>query len=257
MYVNNQFITLTTDFGPGYYVAEMKGVIKRVNDKAEVFDVAHNVSRYNIVEGAFILSRVWRHYPRNTVHVGVVDPRVGSERKALAVETEYCTFIGPDNGLLRWALKDQQTIRAISLDSDVIKTRAGLDGVSATFHGRDVFAPAAALITKGVDVDTLGMRLEDIEKLEVEEDRVIYVDGFGDIVTTITKEIPLGSKVKVLHGGERHDAVCVEKFSDAEPGELIVLNGSHGLVEVDVNQGNAAERLGAKSGDEIRIENAG
>jgi len=250
-------ITLTTDFGGGYYVGEMKGVIKKVNPQADVVDITHSVSRHNVVEGAFILSRIWRHFPKNTIHVGVVDPQVGSARKALAVETDYCMFIGPDNGLLRWALKDQQIVRIIELDASTIQSKAGLKELSSTFHGRDVFAPAASLLTKGVDMDFLGRRLEDIGKLDIREDTVVHVDGFGNIVTTIAREIPVGAKVRIIHGKERFEAVSVKRFSDAKPGQLIVLTGSHGLVEVDVSQGSAAERLNAKVGDEIRVDYAG
>ncbi len=250
-------VTLTTDFGSGYYVGEMKGVIKKVNPDADVVDVTHGVSRHNILEGAFILSRAWRYFPKNTVHVGVVDPGVGGERKALAVETTDCFFVGPDNGLLRWALKDQDVTRMICLDTVTVKERAGLEGVSSTFHGRDVFAPAAALIAKGVDVDTVGERVREVEPLDVGEDKVVHVDGFGNIVTTVARAVEPGMELKVVHGGERYDAVCATTFCDADEGELIVLYGSHGLLEVDVNHGDAGKLLGAKPGDEIRVEHAG
>jgi S-adenosyl-L-methionine hydrolase (adenosine-forming) len=248
-----RLITLTTDFGDSYYVGEMKGVAKKVDPEADVIDVTHSVERHNIVGGAFVLSRVWKHFPRNTAHIAVVDPGVGSLRKALAIQTDYCFLLGPDNGILRWAIKDQKVERAVELDPKVVQEKAGLTKVSATFHGRDVFAPAAALITKGVDIDALGGRAKEIDMLPLNEDTVIHVDDFGNIITTIARELVPGARVTVLHGPRQYDALCVRTFGDAEPGKLIVLTGSHGLVEVDVNQGNAAERLGVRAGDQIRI----
>ncbi|MFH1055095.1 MAG: SAM-dependent chlorinase/fluorinase [Candidatus Altiarchaeota archaeon] len=249
-----QLITLTTDFHGSYYVGEMKGVVRKVNPLADVIDITHSVSRHNIIEGAFILSRIWRHFPKNTVHVAVVDPGVGSQRKAVAVETEYCMLIGPDNGVLRWALRGQEVVRVVELDGKIVQERAGLSDLSLTFHGRDVFAPAAALISKGADVDGLGRRVDDIGKLDVKEDMVVYVDSFGNIVTTVAVEMVAGKKAVVRHGGKNYDASTAITYSDLVEGGLVVLIGSHGLVEVGVNRGNAAERLGVKVGDAIGVE---
>jgi S-adenosyl-L-methionine hydrolase (adenosine-forming) len=246
-------IALTTDFGDSHYVGEMRGVIKKVNQAAEILDVTHSVEPHNVVGGAFILSRVFRHFPKNTVHVAVVDPGVGGGRKALAIETDYCFMLGPDNGILRWALRDQQVVRAVALDPVRVQKLAGLSEVSATFHGRDVFAPAAALLTKGVDLSMMGERVQDIAALELMEDAVVHVDRFGNIITTVAREIEPGTKVTVVHNELRYEAVFVRTFGDAQPGELIVLSGSHGLLEVDVNQGSAAQRLGAKAGDRLSI----
>jgi S-adenosyl-L-methionine hydrolase (adenosine-forming) len=253
----SRIITLTTDFGDSHYVGEMKGAAKRVNPDADVVDVTHSVEKYNVAGGAFVLSRVWRHFPRNSVHVAVVDPGVGSGRKALAIETDSCFLIGPDNGILRWALKDQAVARIVELDAAKVLRLAGLGGVSATFHGRDLFAPAAALITRGVDLDLLGPRAADIQALEIKEDAVVHVDGFGNIITTIARELAPGTRLRVTHAGRTYDAVAAGTFSDAPEGALIVLVGSHGLVEIDVNRGSAAALLGANAGDAIRVENAG
>jgi len=254
--MENNLVTLTSDFGASYYVGEMKGVVKRVNPKAEVVDITHNVSRHSIVEGAFILSRAWRHFPKNTVHVAVVDPGVGSGRKAVAVETENATFIGPDNGILRWALKDETIVRSVELDAAVIRERAGVVADSATFHGRDVFAPAAALLTRGVDLDFLGKRAEDLAPLEIKPDTIVHIDGFGNIITTCAFGLRPGGKVRVVHKGSRYEARVVKTYAEAEPGRLIALIGSHGFIEVDVNQGDAARLLGAFVGDRIALEQA-
>ncbi|MFH0861551.1 MAG: SAM-dependent chlorinase/fluorinase [Candidatus Altiarchaeota archaeon] len=252
-----RLVSLTSDFGEGHYVGEMRGVIKKVNIDAEIVDVTHSIERYNVFGGAFVLSRIWRHFPKNTVHVVVVDPGVGSKRKAIAIETDYCFLLGPDNGVLRWALKDQEIVRVIDLDPLTVQERAGLTNVSATFHGRDVFAPAAGLLTRGVDIDTLGTRIKELQPLDLKEDTVIHVDSFGNIITTIAKDLSPGMKLQVIHGPRKFDAVGAVKFSDVNPGELVVLKGSHGLLEVDVNHGNAAERLGVRAGDSIQVEYVG
>lgn len=251
-----QLVSLTTDFGDGHYVGEIKGVIKKVNSDAQIVDVTHSVERFNVVGGAFILSRVWRHFPKNTVHMAVVDPGVGSSRKAIVIQTEYCYLLGPDNGILRWALKDQNIVRAVELDVKIVQERAGLTEVSATFHGRDVFAPTAGLLTRGVDIDTLGKRIKEIQTLDLKEDTVVHVDSFGNIITTIAMDIKPGAKLLVTHGARKFDAVGARTFSDAEAGQLIVLTGSHGLLELDVSRGSAAERLGVRAGDPIKVENA-
>jgi len=251
-----QIITLTSDFGSGYYVGEMKGVIKKVSPQVELIDITHHVSRHDTAEGAFILSRIWRHFPKNTIHVAVIDPGVGTDRRGVAVETDYCFLIGPDNGLLRWALMGQSIVRIVELDVQVIQQRTGLGQVSSTFHGRDVFAPAAALLSKGVDLGNLGRRINDIKGLDIREDTVVHVDGFGNVVTTIAKEIPAGSKVKVYHGARQYEAVSVKTYAEAEVGRIVVLSGSHGLIEVGLNMGSAAEKLGIAVGDKIRVEHA-
>jgi S-adenosyl-L-methionine hydrolase (adenosine-forming) len=256
MAIQNRLITLTSDFGPSYYVGEMKGVIKKVNEKADIIDVTHSVARHSIVEGAFILSRIWRYFPKNAIHVAVVDPGVGTNRKAVAVETDECAFMGPDNGIIRWALKGQDIVRAVELDAAKVQVLAGLKEMSSTFHGRDVFAPAAALLSRGTDLDFLGARIDDIEPLPLKENAVVHVDTFGNIITTAVCDIRPGAKVTVTHGGIRYDALAVRTFSDAPPGTLIVLLGSHGLLEVDVNLADASQLLQAKVGDEIRVENA-
>jgi S-adenosylmethionine hydrolase len=250
-----QVITLITDFGDNYYVGEMKGVIKKVNPLADIVDVTHAVSRQNIVGGAFVLSRILHHFPNNTIHVAVVDPGVGTSRKSVAIETKSCILIGPDNGILRWALKDLEIVRAVELDHAKVQSLARLSGIiSSTFHGRDVFAPAAGLLSRGVDLDSLGSRATELEKLELLENIVVHIDGFGNIITTVARNITPGKKVRIIHGARHYDATAVRTFGEVEPDRLVVLTGSHGLLEVDVNQGDAAQRLGVKAGDSIRIE---
>jgi S-adenosyl-L-methionine hydrolase (adenosine-forming) len=249
-------VSLITDFGQGYYPGQMRAQIRRISPECDIIDITHNVTPYNVCEGAFILSRSYNFFPKNTVHVAVVDPGVGSSRLPIAAETNDYIFVGPDNGILRWALSNEKITRMISINKDKIKESAGIDDVSPTFHGRDIFAPCAALICNGTDIDHLGGRILDLEGLEIMEDTVLHVDPFGNIITTIAKEIPAGGMVRVRHGPRVYEARAVKTFAEAEPGQLIVLRGSHGMVEVDICQGNAALKYGVHAGDKIMIENA-
>ena len=291
MFTDLQLITLTTDFGGSYYVGEMKGVMKKVNPKAEVVDVTHAVGRQNILEGAFILSRVWRHFPKNTIHVAVVDPGVGSDRKALAVETDYCMLIGPDNGILRWALKDQKVARAVELNAGEVQARAGLKGLSATFHGRDVFAPAAARLSAGTPVSRLGAAVSDLQTLppprlvpgdvpaaaltSAVRGEILLADRFGNLLTSIgvlcagpgflriDPWIPGCPQMRLEGPGFRvhlpggRAARLVHTFSDVPPGSLLAYIGSDGLLEIGVNEGSAAEVLGLPRGAEVVLTAAG
>lgn len=251
----NRLITLTTDFGRDYYAAEMKGIILSINPDARIVDVPHDVRRHSVLEGAFVLSQIRKYFPKGTVHVGVVDPGVGSKRKALAVETKDCFFVGPDNGLFSLALKDIPTERIVELDAGVIRKMTGgvPSNVSQTFHGRDMFAPAAALISKGVDLNDLGRRIAKIKEIQFAENKIIYIDSFGNIITSVPEDFNSGDKVVVEYGRKRIKAFFRETFSDVPAGDFVVLKGSNGFIELDVNQGNAGEKLNAKVGDRIRI----
>ena len=254
--MNRKNITLTTDFGDGIYVPQMKGVIKKINAEIDLTDITHNVKPQNIVEGAFILSRIWDKFPKSTVHIAVVDPKVGTKRNAVAVETEYCTLIGPDNGILCWSLKDQKILRMIKIDFEKISGYTENKILSKTFHGRDIFAPCAALLCNGIDLDNLGERITDLETLQIRDNTVVHIDGFGNIITTNVLELEVGADVQITHKGKSYIAKAAETFEDGEKNELIILQGSHGLLEIDVNCGNAAKKLNAKVGDEIGVEDA-
>ncbi|MBI4664754.1 MAG: SAM-dependent chlorinase/fluorinase [Verrucomicrobia bacterium] len=187
-----RMITLTTDFGSeDWFVGTMKGVILSLNPRAVIVDVTHGIPPGDIRAGAFALASAYRYFPRHTVHLAVVDPGVGSNRAAIAVLTADHVFIGPDNGVLSLALF-QEPMRSIrQLEHD----RFFLPEVSRTFHGRDIFAPVAAHVSKGLSLEKLGRRLEDYQRLDFAEPRandqlltgeVIYVDRFGNAITNIS-----------------------------------------------------------------------
>jgi hypothetical protein len=248
-------ITLLTDFGTADgYVAEMKGVLLSHAPEATLVDVSHEVAPQDVEGARLALARYWRRFPPGTVHVCVVDPGVGTARAALAVESHDRLLLGPDNGLLSPALLFQGT-RVVSLPVPV--------GVAPTFHGRDVFAPAAARLATGAALDDLGHPAADPIVRRTPEARrlpdgsiegtVITVDRFGNAVTNLLASgaVAQGAGAAVEVAGR---ALPVRRvYADAAPGEALVLPGSNGLLEIAVRDGNAAVRLALARGTQVRL----
>ena len=253
-------ITLTTDFGlRGPYVGEMKAAMLRVNPDARLVDVTHSVTRHSVIEGSFVMEQMVKYAPRGTVHVGVIDPGVGTERRAVVIEGDQWLVV-PDNGLATLPLKHINAKRAWEIDFERIRRFTGWR-ISSTFHGRDVFGPAGALIDKGVHPEEFAheIALDSLVKLDIEpvkdDDiwslKVIYIDDFGNVILNLEDyerpkaiELPdFGLKIPYL-----------DTYGQVEPGELLALPGSHDYLEIAVNQGSAAERLGLKVGDVVRVK---
>ncbi len=253
-------ITLTTDFGlRGPYVGEMKVAMLRVNPDAKLVDVTHAVTRHSIIEGSFVMEQVVKYSPQGTVHVGVIDPGVGTERRAVVIEGDQWLVV-PDNGLATLPLKHLNAKRAWEIDFERIRRFTGWR-ISSTFHGRDVFGPAGALLDKGLHPEEFAREipLDSLVKLDLEPRRegdlwllrVIYIDDFGNVILN-------------LEGYERPKAVelpdfglkipYLDTYGQVGPGELLALPGSHDYLEIAVNQGSAAERLGLKVGNVVRAK---
>jgi S-adenosyl-L-methionine hydrolase (adenosine-forming) len=245
-------VTLLTDFGTADgYVAEVKGTILARAPEAVLVDVAHDVTAHDVEAGRLALARYWRKFPPGTVHLAVVDPDVGSSRRALAVESDGRFLVGPDNGLLSPALL-LAGARAVSLPVP--------QGASPTFHGRDVFAPAAAMLLTGTAVDGIGTPIADpVVRRTAEarrndagliEGRVITVDRFGNAVTNLM----------AAHGGTVELAglrLPVQRtYADAAPGAALALVGSSGLIEIAVRNGSAASLLGIERGSVVLLRPA-
>lgn len=242
-----RLITLLTDFGTADgYVGEVKGVLASLAPQATVIDVAHDVAPHDIDGARLALARYWRRFPEGTVHLVVVDPGVGSARGALAASSEGRFLVGPDNGVLSPALLHAGA-RCVSLAVPV--------GAAPTFHGRDVFAPAAAQLALGASLETLGaVEADPIIRRTPEAVRrsdggvqgeVITVDRFGNAVTNLLAlrggQVQVGSLTLSLR----------RTYADASSGDPIALVGSSGLVEIAVRDGNAAERLGLARGSGV------
>lgn len=239
-------IILLTDFGPSEYVGVMKGVIYSIDHRAQIVDLCHSVSSQNIIEASWILRNNYKYFPEGSVFCCVVDPSVGSERKALAVKTERYYFVAPDNGLLWETLKEQEVIdiREIPIPSDA----------SHTFHGRDVFAPAAAKIGLG-KFDQVGEKVGQIERLELYQDSgrglVVRIDSFGNIITNIPKQG--NGRYSVKTGEKIYQMNYRENYSAAKQGELFLIEGSNRTLEISLRNGSANEKLFAKAGQIVEI----
>jgi S-adenosylmethionine hydrolase len=254
-------ITLTTDFGASdWFVGTMKGVIAGIAPNTTVIDLTHDVSPGNIPGGAFALAASHRFFPKSTIHVAVVDPGVGSSRKAIAVQTAKGVFVGPDNGVLSWALAKEK-IRAIrTLENEAYF----LHRVSRTFHGRDVFAPVAAHLSRGVPIRKFGPALKDFLRLPWPEPRarrggfegeVVYIDRFGNAITNLEGRLLEDHGRASCEVYAKSRSVCpLKTFYQAVPNKSpVALVGSSGFLEIAINGGSAASVMGIRVGTRVLL----
>jgi len=245
-------ITLTTDFGTADgYVGEMKGVLLSLVPEAQLVDITHDIPPQDVERARLTLARTWRRFPPGTIHVVVVDPGVGSSRSALAVASHERFLVGPDNGVLSPALLAPGA-RAIDLPVS--------GSASATFHGRDVFAPAAAALANGADFDALGApTMSPVVKRTPEakraadgsiEGEVVVVDRFGNAVTNL-----IGLRGGVVQVGSSTMPVR-RTYSEAAPGALVAVVGSSGFIEIAIRDGDAARTLGIERGAGVSLRTA-
>ncbi len=240
-------ITLTTDFRHDLYVGQIKGVILAINRQVRIVDIKHDVTSYSIRQGAFLISQISPFFPRGTIHLAIIDPEVGASRRCLLIQTQDYFFIGPDNGLFSLVLKDEKMKKIFEVDPAKFKQ------VSPTFHGRDIFAPLAAYISLGKEPEEFGRRVQEIVELEMKRNSIIYIDGFGNIITSIEKNFPPGKELTVRHKKRKIVARFVRTFAEAKRDEFILLKGSSGYLELDKNLSSAAKELKARVGDPIEI----
>lgn len=268
-------ITLTTDFGlRDGYVAAMKGVILSLCRDTRIIDITHDVSPQAVAEAVFLTSTAWPFFPPDTIHVCVVDPGVGTERRALLLVTDRGRFVGPDNGVLSAALPEElramapahggpvdldEHVRAFSIEHPSVRRAQ----VSRTFHGRDIFAPAAAHLALGTPPERFGPRVGRVVALPpfrarrdpsgALQGRVIHVDRFGNLITDVrAQDVPSGEPVVKIAGRTIHG--LSPTFAAAEG--LLAFVGSYGYLAIAVRDGNAARELGAGVGTELTVSPA-
>jgi len=255
-------ITLTTDFGTrDGYVAAMKGVILSIAPRSRIIDVTHDIPAQNIAEAAFVIASVYRYYPPGTVHVIVVDPGVGTDRRALAVETAHGRFVLPDNGLLTPILLREKEHEAVSLTA---RRHWRTPDSSATFHGRDIFAPCGAHLAQGVPLQELGTPAGDLHMMDIAEPvrtadgatvgQIQHVDRFGNMISNIPAELVRRIDVTAIVCRGVVIAPLHETYGQVAEGQLVALIGSHGYLEIAVRNGSARQELAAAVGDPIRLE---
>jgi S-adenosyl-L-methionine hydrolase (adenosine-forming) len=249
-------LTLTTDFGlSDHYVGVMKGVILSICPTARIVDISHQASPFDVIEGAYLIAQAYRYFPKKTVHIVVVDPGVGTARRPILMEAAGQYFIAPDNGALAMIFsREKHKIRLISNDRYFRKP------VSPTFHGRDIFAPVAAHLAAGTPPTRMGKPIDDYLRPAFEKPRqsgkrtwvgtILKIDHFGNIVTNFhTADFPdLERRDFSLSIGGIETSALVRTYAEAGPGELCVIVGSSGYLEVSMNQASAAAKIGCQSG---------
>ncbi len=262
------FITFLSDFGlQDDFVGTCHGVMKRITPDAEIIDITHGIPARAVLQGAVVLANTLPYMPIG-VHLAVIDPGVGGPRRPLALRDESGRlYVGPDNGLLVLAA---ERLGGIAAAHELANPKYALEPVSRTFHGRDLFSPAAAHLAQGVELGELGPPIASdalvrlgVPEAELGAHRIrataLYIDGFGNIQLNLNREhleragVVPGMRVELQHAGQRYYAVAARTFGDARPGDLVLYEDAYRNVAVAMNRGNAAEMFGAEEGAELRI----
>lgn len=258
-------ISILTDFGDrDGFVGVMKGVIWKIAPGAQIADLTHWIEPQNVTHGALILGQAYHYFPAGTVHVAVVDPGVGTRRRAIAARIGEHIFVAPDNGLLTLPLEHAETnrwgVEAVELD----QPRFWLPGVSKSFHGRDIFAPCAAHLANGVHLEEMGSPLTTpILRIAINKPepvpgglvgQVLMADVFGNLITNLSAEMLAGKEITAVRiGKERIDRLSTT-FGENIPGSLIAMIDSSGWLSICVVNGNAQQQLAVKPGDRVEVD---
>lgn len=260
--MSSRVITLTTDFGTSdYFAGAMKGVVVALAPAARLIDITHEIAPFNILEAALVISQAAPYFPKGTIHLVVVDPGVGSDRRALLAEAGGQFFVAPDNGVLSMVFaRGPHKVREIS------NAKLALKDVSRTFHGRDIFAPAAAHLARGVRPAQFGKVIQDYVRIDAMEPAetapnawrgtILKADRFGNLITNfhVDEFFAIKTNPFVVRVGGAQIRRLALTFSDTEPGELAVVVGSSGYLEIVANQASAAGELGCGAGAPVELE---
>jgi S-adenosyl-L-methionine hydrolase (adenosine-forming) len=258
-------VTLTTDFGLNdHFVGALKGVILNIVPDANIVDICHTVQAFDILDGALALAQSYAYFPPRTVHLVVVDPGVGSARRPILATSEMHNFVAPDNGVLSlmYAREQRLSVRHISAEHYFLQP------VSNTFHGRDIFAPVAAYLAKGVDQEKFGEEVTDYVRFNAPKPKpidatsvrgvVLRVDRFGNLITNFTpQDAPALFQANVptfkMVVGKREVTSMRTNYAEGAPGELFAIVGSMGFIEIAANRGSATQTTGAAKGSEVLL----
>ena len=261
--MKNSIITLLTDFGTkDHYVASMKGIILSIHPSCTLVDLTHEVSPYNIKQGAFLLAHAYSTFPKGTIHLAVVDPGVGGSRRPILIVTSNYFFIGPDNGLFTLALRKEKVEQLIAL----MNQRYFLPQVSFTFHGRDIFAPVAGYLSLGVKPKSFGKEMDSLVELDFQRPhiqgerligQILHIDPFGNLISNIDEQqLHHFSRQRpmIVEVGKKEVIGLKKGYWEVKKGRWIALIGSGGFLEVSIKEGNAQKALKVKEGDKIQIK---
>ena len=238
------FVALLTDFGNSEYVGIIKGVIYGINPNVKIIDITHNIRKFDVKQAAMILYSSYKYFPKGTIFVCVVDPGVGTERRAVIIKTRDYFFIGPDNGIFS----------LINNVEKIIEIDTELFNASYTFHARDIFAPIAAYISKGSCITDFGKEINEINRIINPAKKfgnkiygeIVYYDDFGNAITNIPADylkIKFGSVIKLVKDEKTYNIRFVKTYGYAKEGELVCLIGSNNFIEISVNKGSAKNVL--------------
>jgi S-adenosyl-L-methionine hydrolase (adenosine-forming) len=262
---NRPIITLTTDFGiSDHFVGTMKGVILGIAGDAEIVDICHSVQPFDVLDGALTIAQAYSYFPTGTIHVVVVDPGVGTARRPIIASSETHYFVAPDNGVLSliYAREERMHVRHVTSEHYFQQP------ISATFHARDIFAPVAAWIAKGIDSEKFGDIVDDFVRFNAPKPKpvnghtlrgvVLKVDRFGNLITNITpQDAPMlfqaePASFKILVG--KHEITELKAtYAMGAPGEVFGVLGSMGYLEIAANRGSAAQVIGVGKGTDVNI----
>lgn len=256
-------ITLTTDYGTNdHLVGTLKGVILRIAPDATIVDITHNVAPFDLLDGALAIGSAYSYFPARTIHVVVVDPGVGTERRPLLVTGESQHFVAPDNGVLSLVFEREQNVLVRHANVE----HYYLQPVSKTFHGRDVFAPVAAWLAKGSQASAMGDEITDYKKFAMPKPKpgegglkgvVLRVDSFGNLITNFRAEDLSNAELEggaiQMQLGNQTVSKLVDTFAKGAQGEAFAYIGSSGFVEVGINRGNASRSLGIGRGAQVTV----
>jgi hypothetical protein len=262
---HRSIVTLTTDFGiSDHFVGTIKGVILEINPEAEIIDISHSVQPFDVLDGALAISQAYSYFPASTVHLVVVDPGVGTARRPIILSTERHHFVAPDNGVLSliYGREERVHVRHVSAQHYFLQP------ISNTFHGRDIFAPVSAYLSKGVDSEKFGEEITDYVKFNAPKPKpvdqqtlkgvVLKADRFGNLITNITpQDAPMlfgdnPSPFKIVIG--KHEITDIKtSYAEGEPGEVFAILNSMGYLEIAANRAPAAQIVGTAKGTEVSI----
>jgi S-adenosylmethionine hydrolase len=257
--LRHRIITLTTDFGyKDPFVGEMKGVILSINPSVTLIDITHGIEPHKIEEGAFIIGSSYKYFPSGTIHIAVVDPGVGSERRPIILEAGGYYFVGPDNGIFSYVMSFSEKMKVIHITEE----KYMLSKDSPTFQGRDVFAPVAAWLSKGIALEAFGCAIDDFKMFEIQlpkiegdgiSGEVIYIDRFGNAITNIRKSDLQGFGEKFSVEIKGRVVRAVKNYSQASDKSLYCLINSSNFLEFFVNMDSASRLFDINKGEKVTV----
>jgi len=247
----SNLITITTDFGDQFALSQLETVIYRTNPQAKIITFSNSIEPQNISQGAYVIQESSKYAPENSIHIGVIDPGVGSPRKEILITTNKGIFIGPDNGIFYPTISRQKIISVYELEKATINPDS-----SNTFHGRDIFAQTAALLSTGTKPENLGRKIkpQQLVKLKFQSNQILFIDDYGNLkINNNCCRFAYGQKITLEIKNQKFTIPYLKTFTEIKKGALLAYQGSNHILEIAINHGNAAKYLEAELGQIVKI----